>query len=126
MAKKSQQELGGLPPELQTGPIETRVPAEDEKTSITLDKEAESNSDDVESVLSEDIMGSDDNDPFEFVVVKGHTVRHNGTDYPENAIIYLDGEGEHKDAERLLRLGVIVRFDDLKSKLLSNNPVTIQ
>ncbi|MDC9591917.1 hypothetical protein PSI23_22265, partial [Xenorhabdus sp. XENO-10] len=58
----------------------------------------------------------------EFIVVTGHTIRHNGVDYPENTEIKVFGD----DASRLFRLGVIIRLDDLRVRLLSNNPVTVQ
>ncbi|MEX0445208.1 hypothetical protein [Xenorhabdus sp. SGI246] len=106
MAKKTQQELGGLPPELQ---VETDV---QELQTLTEPQQYSDNED-------EKISGEEGP---EFVVAKGHTVRHNGTNYPENAVIEVFGD----DASRLIQLGVIVRLDDLRSQLLSSNPVTVQ
>ncbi|WP_338803581.1 hypothetical protein WDV76_02875 [Xenorhabdus griffiniae] len=104
MAKKTQSgvqtdDLGGLPPELQTDPIQhsTQPAVQPETESIKLD--------------------DDDEPASEFVVVNGRTVRHNGVDYPENTLIEVYGE----DANRLIHLGVIMKLDDLKSQLLSNN-----
>ncbi|MCC8368101.1 hypothetical protein J8V57_17885 [Xenorhabdus sp. PB61.4] len=102
MAKKPQQELGGLPPELQTDPTDAV------------------NSPDIQSALPEESDNdtqADGQETPEFVVVRGRTVRHNGVDYPENTVIPIFG-GE---AERLLALGVIVRLDDLRAQLLSRS-----
>ncbi|KLU15127.1 MULTISPECIES: hypothetical protein [Xenorhabdus] len=112
MAKKSQQEdnLGGLPTELQTDPIQNSAqPAvQPETESIKLD-----------DVISKVGHGDDDepaSDASDFVVANGRTVRHNGVEYPENTLIEVYGD----DANRLTQLGVIVRLDDLRAKLLSN------
>ncbi|MDC9598733.1 DUF7210 family protein [Xenorhabdus anantnagensis] len=101
MAKKPQQELGELPPELQTDPSEDITPKKGEKIPFE----------------------ESDNEPAaheaapELVVVKGNTVRHNGVDYPENTVIDLQGD----EAERLIQLGVVMRLDDLRAQLLSGN-----
>ncbi|MBC8946797.1 hypothetical protein [Xenorhabdus indica] len=106
MAKKTQQEPGGLPPELQ---VET-----DAQKLQTRTEPQQYSGDENEKTTGE-------NTP-EFVVAKGHTVRHNGTDYPENTVIEVFGD----DASRLIQLGVIMRLDDLRAQLLSSNPVTVQ
>ncbi|MDC9591610.1 hypothetical protein PSI23_20580 [Xenorhabdus sp. XENO-10] len=105
MAKKQEivtDDPGGLPSELQVGSTDNVAPP------------------DIQPVLPEEL---DSDEPIageeapEFVVVKGHTVRHNGADYPENTVISVLGV----DAERLIALGVIVRLDDLRAQLLSGN-----
>ncbi|OTA14296.1 hypothetical protein Xvie_03815 [Xenorhabdus vietnamensis] len=107
MAKKTQQELGELPPELQVGSTDDTTPQDTQPAP----------SDELDS----DELSADEETP-EFVVVKGHTVRHNGVDYPENTVIDLQGD----DVERLIQLGVVMRLDTLKSQLLSGNSVTVQ
>jgi hypothetical protein len=126
MAKKNQpdvtaEELGGLPPELQVGAQDTEL-----KPTTGLQQETFSAPVSDHDFAKDEESPDQDDDDTEFVVVSGNTVRHNGTDYSENAVIYLDGEGEDKDAERLLQLGVIVRYGDLKAALLSHNAVTVQ
>ncbi|WP_446469416.1 hypothetical protein [Xenorhabdus stockiae] len=101
MAKKPQQELGGLPPELQ---VDTDIQA------FQTPPDSQSYSDDEDEKTTGEKS-------LEFVVVKGRTVRHNGVDYPENTVIPIFGD----EAVRLIELGVIMRLDDLRAQLLSKS-----
>ncbi|MEQ1968742.1 hypothetical protein ABLA30_17390 [Xenorhabdus nematophila] len=95
--------LGELPPELQVGATDNVVPQDIQPT--------------LADELDNDEQATYEEAP-EFVVVRGRTVRHDGADYPENALIDVSGD----DAKRLLQLGVIVQLDDLREQLLSGNP----
>ncbi len=88
----------GLPPELQVDTVESTTPINTEAVE-TADKQSP--------------------EP-ELVVMTGNTVQHNGVIYHENSVIDIDGD----DADRLIQMGVAVRLDDLKSRLLSRNTVT--
>lgn len=54
----------------------------------------------------------------EFVVLTGNSVRHNGEVYRENAIIPVTG----KDAERLLKSGIIADVSVLRQRILAAKP----
>ncbi|MBO8254704.1 hypothetical protein IAQ63_09770, partial [Providencia rettgeri] len=54
-----------------------------------------------------------------YVVVKGHSVQHNGILYTENQQIEL----EDSDAERLVELCVVMSLALVREKLAKANPV---
>jgi hypothetical protein len=54
----------------------------------------------------------------EYVVLKGNSVRHDGTIYPENTSIPVTGT----DADRLLNAGVIADIAVLRRKILAAQP----
>ncbi|MFK3911367.1 hypothetical protein ACI2JI_04695 [Enterobacter cancerogenus] len=47
------------------------------------------------------------------VVCKGHTLYHDGNKYPASSRLRMDDD----DAERLLKRGVVVKYDDLLQKV---------
>ncbi|MEY0055235.1 hypothetical protein AB7W56_10215 [Providencia rettgeri] len=107
MAKKPQDQqektddLGGLPPELQVDVNTQQIPpkAEDNDDKNPVEPEPEPEPDGV------------------YVVVKGHSVQHNGILYTENQQIEL----EDSDAERLVDLGVVMSLALVREKLAKAN-----
>ncbi|HHR6031419.1 TPA: hypothetical protein ACS70J_003722, partial [Providencia alcalifaciens] len=60
---------------------------------------------------------SDDETDDIYVIVKGHSVQHNGILYTENQQIEL----EYSDAERLVALGVVMLLALVREKLAKAN-----
>ncbi len=56
---------------------------------------------------------NDEEDGLLVVVSKGHTLYHNGKKYPQSHRLRMSAE----DASRLLKRGVVVKFDDLLKKV---------
>lgn len=70
---------------------------------------------------NDDIAEEDDEDEAEgpeYAVLKGNSIRHNGTIYPENTSIPVTG----MDADRLLKSGVIADIAVLRQKILAAQP----
>lgn len=70
---------------------------------------------------NDDIAEEDDAEEAEgpeYVVLKGNSIRHNGTIYPENTSIPVTG----MDADRLLKAGVIADIAVLRQKILAAQP----
>ncbi|KNC94159.1 hypothetical protein [Trabulsiella odontotermitis] len=61
----------------------------------------------------EDTDDTDDEDGLLVVVCKGHTLYHDGKKYPQSHRLRMRAE----DASRLLKRGVVVKFDDLLKKV---------
>ncbi|WP_237387327.1 DUF4604 domain-containing protein [Xenorhabdus sp. Sc-CR9] len=108
-------DLGGLPPELQVNPTEgvtqAEVQTQPEKfPDVDIEKTTQTEPDNERA-------SDEEEEAPEFVVLQGNTVQHDGVEYPENSVIYISDA----DAKRLVELGVIARLDDLKARLLSGN-----
>ena len=107
MAKKPQDQqektddLGGLPPELQVDANTQQIPPKAEDNDDKNPVEPEPEPDGI------------------YVVVKGHSVQHNGILYTENQQIEL----EDSDAERLVELCVVMSLALVREKLAKANPV---
>lgn len=72
--------------------------------------DAENDSD----VLAENDAGKSEGDSRLLVVVcKGHTLYHDGNKYPASSRLQMDAD----DADRLLKRGVVVKYDDLLQKV---------
>lgn len=56
---------------------------------------------------------AEDDDGLLVVVCKGHTLYHDGNKYPATHRLRMDAE----DANRLLKRGVVVKYDDLLKKV---------
>ncbi|CCP02965.1 hypothetical protein BN439_1905 [Erwinia amylovora Ea644] len=120
MAKKTQQpdnELGGLPPELQV----------DDQTAAEISPDYDQGGDNFTDTDT-DTDGDGDGDGDEtgnnldgetagvaVVVTKGNTVRHDGQGYVESRTFTLSAE----DAQRLIRLSVVADVKQLRKLALT-------
>lgn len=114
MAKNKQQEteneLGGLPPELMVdgqesaSQIET---VEEDPTAPDTDKQ------------NDDDQGEDE--AIVVVVLKGQTVKHNSKEYKEFVQLTLSRE----DADRLIELGVVADVNKLRKQALTQHGPTV-
>lgn len=86
----------------------------------TQEKQPLSKTDDSESSGDDDggDEKSEDTESQEYVVLKGNCIRHDGEMYRENMRIPVTG----KDAERLLKSGVIADVDVLRKRVLASQP----
>lgn len=57
--------------------------------------------------------GSEEDSRLLVVVCKGHTLYHDGNKYPASCRLRIDAD----DADRLLKRGVVVKYDDLLQKV---------
>ncbi|MFB5172815.1 hypothetical protein AAIO65_09485 [Erwinia amylovora] len=110
MAKKTQQpdnELGGLPPELQV----------DDQTAAEISPDYDQEGDNFTDTDGDETGNNLDGETagVAVVVTKGNTVRHDGQDYPESRTFTLTAE----DAQRLIRLGVVADVKQLRKLALT-------
>ncbi len=110
MAKKTQQpdnELGGLPPELQV----------DDQTAAEISPDYDQGGDNFTDTDGDETGNNLDGETagVAVVVTKGNTVRHDGQDYPESRTFTLTAE----DAQRLIRLGVVADVKQLRKLALT-------
>jgi len=113
---KNEDELGGLPPELMTG---------DQATTVTppgadVQKSPEVTGEDTEAEEDDDKDGADEEEP-DFVVRKGHTLRHDGKTYHQNTRLNLPAD----EAKRLIAAGVVVDFDTLRREAQAREAASV-
>jgi len=113
---KNEDELGGLPPELMTG---------DQATPVTppgadVQKSPEVTGEDTEAEEDDDKDGADEEEP-DFVVRKGHTLRHDGKTYRQNTRLNLPAD----EAKRLIAAGVVVDFDTLRREAQAREAASV-
>ncbi|WP_256852748.1 hypothetical protein [Pantoea sp. Fr+CA_20] len=105
---KTEDDLGGLPPELMTG---------DQTTTVTppevTDEDTDGDAEHTENDGDEDVSG--------FVVRKGHTLRHDGKTYRQNTRLYLPAD----EAKRLIAAGVVVDFDTLRREAQAREAASV-
>lgn len=113
---KTEDDLGGLPPELMTGDQTTTVtpPGDD------VQKSPEVTGEDTEAEEENDKDGADEEEP-DFVVRKGHTLRHNGKTYRQNTRLNLPAD----EAKRLIAAGVVVDFDTLRREAQARQAASV-
>ncbi len=112
MAKKTQQpdnELGGLPPELQVDDQTAAEISPDYDQGGDNFTDTDGDGDETGNNLDGETAG------VAVVVTKGNTVRHDGQDYPESRTFTLSAE----DAQRLIRLGVVADVKQLRKLALT-------
>lgn len=107
---KTGDDIGGLPPELMTG---------DQATTVTppgaeVQKSPEVTGEDT------DKDGADEEEP-DFVVRKGHTLRHDGKTYRQNTRLNLPAD----EAKRLIAAGVVVDFDTLRREAQAREAASV-
>ncbi|TDB43330.1 hypothetical protein C5468_23770 [Photorhabdus luminescens subsp. mexicana] len=110
MAKKqeTENELGGLPPELIVDgqkPVSQIETVEEDSTASDTDKQ-------------NDDQGEDE---VIVVVLKGQTVKHDGKEYKEFVQLTLSKE----DAKRLIELGVVADVNKLRQQALIQHGPTV-
>lgn len=107
----------GLPPELQVDmPTENDKPPIDANDASGQDKPPIDAPPDAEPVLKQPEK--------RVVVLKGHTLEHNGQFYCEDQPLTLNND----DADRLITLGVVKEFDSVRAervKINAASPVNI-
>lgn len=93
--------------------VASALPEEEEKTlsEMATDTPDQDSSDE----FAEDCDAEDTEDESGLLVVvcKGHTLYHDGNKYPATHRLRMDAE----DASRLLKRGVVVKYDDLLKKV---------
>lgn len=113
---KTEDDLGGLPPELMTG---------DQTTTVTLpgadvQKSPEVTGEDSDAEEDDAKDGADEEEP-DFVVRKGHTLRHDGKTYRQNTRLNLPAD----EAKRLIAAGVVVDFDTLRREAQAREAASV-
>jgi len=113
---KTGDDIGGLPPELMTG---------DQATTVTppgadVQKSPEVTGEDTEAEEDDDKDAADEEEP-DFVVRKGHTLRHDGKTYCQNTRLNLPAD----EAKRLIAAGVVVDFDTLRREALAREAASV-
>ncbi|WP_052651513.1 hypothetical protein [Pantoea ananatis] len=113
---KTGDDIGGLPPELMTG---------DQATTVTppgadVQKSPEVTGEDTEAEEDDDKDGADEEEP-DFVVRKGHTLRHDGKTYRQNTRLNLPAD----EAKRLIAAGVVVDFDKLRREVQAREAASV-
>ncbi|MGX9376071.1 hypothetical protein ACWXV6_14925 [Pantoea ananatis] len=113
---KTEDDLGGLPPELMTG---------DQTTTVTppgadVQKSPEVTGEDSDAEEDDDKDGADEEEP-DFVVRKGHTLRHDGKTYRQNTRLNLPAD----EAKRLIAAGVVVDFDTLRREAQAREAASV-
>ncbi|WP_210510202.1 hypothetical protein [Pantoea ananatis] len=113
---KTEDDLGGLPPELMTN---------DQTTTVTppgadVQKSPEVTGEDTETEEDDDKDGADEEEP-DFVVRKGHTLRHDGKTYRQNTRLNLPAD----EAKRLIAAGVVVDFDTLRREAQAREAASV-
>jgi len=113
---KNEDDIGGLPPELMTG---------DQTTTVTppgadVQKSPEVTGEDTDAEEDDDKDGADEEEP-DFVVRKGHTLRHDGKTYRQNTRLNLPAD----EAKRLIAVGVVVDFDTLRREAQAREAASV-
>lgn len=100
--------------------VASALPEEEEKTLSEMVTDTPEDADDTADQDSSDEFAEDcdaedteDDNCFLVVVCKGHTLYHDGNKYPATHRLRMDAE----DASRLLKRGVVVKYDDLLKKV---------
>ncbi|MHB9807009.1 hypothetical protein [Pantoea ananatis] len=105
---KTGDDIGGLPPELMTG---------DQTTTVNPPEVTDEDTDGDE----EHIWNDRDEDVSDFVVRKGHTLRHDGETYRQNTRLHLPED----EAKRLIAAGVVVELDTLRREAQARESASV-
>lgn len=117
---KTEDDIGGLPPELMTGDqTKTVTPpgADAQKSPEVTGEDTDAEEDDAladeEEVQTGTVSG--------YVVRKGHTLRHDGKTYRQNTRLNLPAD----EAKRLIVAGVVVDFDTLRREAQAREAASV-
>ncbi|PKC39107.1 hypothetical protein [Pantoea ananatis] len=114
---KTEDDLGGLPPELMTGDQTTTVTPPGADVQKSPESSEEENTDDEGD---NDKDGADE-EAWDFVVRKGHTLRHDGKTYRQNTRLNLPED----EAKRLIAAGVVVDLDTLRREAQAREAASV-
>lgn len=110
----------GLPPELQVD-----MPTDNGDSPIDVNDMPAQDEPPIDAPLdAEPVSTQPENREVVVVVLKGHTLEHNGQCYREDQPLTLSND----DAERLIPLGVVRKFDSVRAervKINTASPVNI-